>query len=61
MLTFDDLLEVVAVKRDGVWLGTIEGWEGEARYVHSPDRRETFNSLRVEELREIIAKMEEFL
>ena len=50
----DDVMKLI-VYRNKVWLGTIEEWT-ELRYVHSPDR-ETFKSLRQEDLRAIVEKM----
>ena len=60
MLTFTQLADMIVVYRDGAWLGTIEEWDGEGRYVHAPDRQKTFNSLRTEEMFEIANRMQVF-
>ena len=57
-LTYGELMDVWLVKRDGVYLGTIERWDGELRYVHSPDR-ETVKSLSHDDLVKIARFMRE--
>ena len=59
-LSFQKLSDITVVKRDGAWLGTIEQYDGEGRYAHSPDRRETFNSIRTTEMIEIAQNMKEY-
>jgi len=54
---FQDEVYKFTVKRNDVWLGSIEEWEGEIRYVHRPDR-ETYNAVSAQELRTILEKMD---
>jgi len=59
MITYRELSDSWLVERDGAWLGLIEWWDDELRYIHEPDRRATHNSLSGADLFTIIDFMKE--